>query len=70
MVIFGNSLQCSRREENEKIREGNDEILAVIKSLCGDRGKCRRERKRALWAVMSEFYSPQRFTIAKKQIQS
>ena len=48
------------------MREDNDEILAVIKSLGGDHGKYRRERRRALRAVVSEVYSPPRVTAATK----
>ena len=54
------------RDEKQEVRDTNQEILAVIRSLGGDRGRYRRERKRAIKHVVSEIYSPPRVTAATK----
>ena len=46
------------RDEKREIKEANDEMLSIIKSLGGDGAKYRRDRQRALRAVVSEIYSP------------
>ena len=55
-----------QREEKQAIEAANRDILAVIKSIGGSVGKYRRERQRALRAVVSEVYSPPRVTAAAK----
>ena len=54
------------RDEKQEVRDTNQEIFAVIRSLGGDRGRYRRERKRAIEHVVSEIYSPPRVTVATK----
>ena len=46
-------LRLMQREQKVEIEEANDDILAVIKSLGGDKGKYRRERMRSLSAIVS-----------------
>ena len=55
-----------QRDEKMAIQEADDEILAVIKSLGGSGSRYRRERQKALRAVVSEIYSPPRVTAATK----
>ena len=54
------------RDEKEAIREAEQDILAIVRSLGGDRGKYKRERMKAVRAVVSEIYSPPRVTAATK----
>ena len=54
------------RDEKIQVEDATREILAVIRSLGGDRGKYKRERASALKAVVSEIYSPPRVTAASK----
>ena len=54
------------REDRAAIEDANREILSVIKSLGGDRGRYKRERSKALKAIVSEIYSPPRVTAASK----
>ena len=58
-----------RREEKNEIAEANREILEVVRSLGGDKGKYRRERQRALKAVVSEIYSPPRVTAVANNVK-
>ena len=44
---FEKLVAAVQRDEREQVREANREIMAVIKSLGGDRGKYRRERAKA-----------------------
>ena len=55
-----------QRDEKLEIQDANREILAVIRSLGGDRGRYRREGKRAIRHVVSEIYSPPRVPAAIK----
>ena len=55
-----------QRDEKVEVREANDEILSIIKTLGGDQNKYRRERQRAVRAIVSEVYSPPRVTAATK----
>ena len=55
-----------QRDEREQVREANREIMAVIKSLGGDGHRYKRERAKAVRAVVSEVYSPPRITAASK----
>ena len=59
-------LAMMRANDRDEIKDANDEILAVIRSLGGDRGKYKRERSKAMRAMVSEFYSPPRVTAATK----
>ena len=59
-------LAVLQREEKVEVVEANREILAIVRSLGGDRGKYKRERSKALKAVVSEIYSPPRVTNAAK----
>ena len=52
------------RDEKRQILEANQEVLSIIRSLGGDSSKYRRERQRALKAVVPEFYLPPRVTAA------
>ena len=61
-----NLMAVMLREERREIKEANEEILSVVKSLGGDGSKYRRDRQRALKAVVSEIYSPPRVTAATK----
>ena len=47
-----------------EIVEANNEILSVIRSVAGNVGKYKRERNKALRAVVSEVYSAPRNTAA------
>ena len=55
-----------QRDEREEIIETDQSILSIIKSLGGSQAKYRRERKRAVRAMVSEVYSPPRVTAATK----
>ena len=55
-----------QRDERIEIAEHDREIIGIVKSLGGDGGKYRRERKRAIRQVVSEIYSPPRVTAAAK----
>ena len=63
---FKELMATLQRDERAQVEEANREILAVVRSLGGDRGKYKRERARALRAVVSEVYSPPRVTAASK----
>ena len=63
---FKELLSVLQREERAQVAEANDDILAIVRSLGGDRGKYKRERAKALKAVVSEVYSPPRVTAASK----
>ena len=63
---FKDLMAVLQREEREQVEEANREILAVVRSLGGDSGKYKRERAKALKAVVSEVYSPPRVTAASK----
>ena len=55
-----------QRDEKQAVADANNEILAVIRSLGGDRGRYKRERAKALRTIVSEVYSPPRVTAATK----
>ena len=57
---FKELLSVLQREERAQVAKANEDILAIVKSLGGDRGRYKRERARALRAVVSEIYSPPR----------
>ena len=57
-----------RREEKEAVAESEREIMAVFKSLGGSGSKYKRERQKALRAVVSEIYSPPRVTKAASKL--
>ena len=59
-------LAVLQRDEKNEIIEANDENLSVIKTLGGSQSKYRRERKRAVKAIVSEGYLPPRVTAATK----
>ena len=59
-------LAVLHREEKDEICEANAEILVIVKSLGGSQGRYRRERRKAIKAVVSEIYSPPRVTAATK----
>ena len=48
------------------VKELSSEILPVVRSMAGDVGRYRRERKRGLKAIVSEVYSAPRNTAAVK----
>ena len=54
------------REEKDKVREANAEIMSVVRALGGNDRNFKRNRSRALKAVVSEIYSPPRVTAAAK----
>ena len=54
------------RDLKHEIVEANDEIFSVVRSLADDVGRYKRERNRALKAVVSEVYSAPRNTEAIK----
>ena len=45
-----------QRDEREEICEAHVEILSIIKALGGNQSKYRRERRRAVRAIVSEVY--------------
>ena len=49
-----------------EVEESNNEILSVVRSLAGNVSSYKRERNRALKAVVSEVYSAPRVTAAVK----
>ena len=63
---FKDLLAVLQREEKVEVEEANRDILAIVKSLGGDRGKYKRERSKALKSVVSEIYAPPRVTAAAK----
>ena len=54
------------RDMREEVKDIDDEILSVVRSMAGNVGQYRRERRAALRAVVSEVYSPARTTTAIK----
>ena len=52
------------RDLVDDARQMDAEILSVVRSMAGDVGKYRRERKRALNTVVGEIYSAPRTTAA------
>jgi hypothetical protein len=54
------------RDAKREITTVNREILSVIRSLGGDHQRYKRERSRAVKAIVSEIYSPPRATAATK----
>ena len=54
------------RSDKEEIQTVNREIMSVIRSLGGSQQRYRRERSRAVKAIVSEIYSPPRVTAATK----
>ena len=68
MVELQALMAVLRREEKEAVEEANRDILAVFKSLGGSGQKYKRERKKALKAVVSEVYSPPRVTAAASKL--
>ena len=56
------------RDARDEVSEANREIMSIVKSLGGNTGKYRRERQRALKAVVSEVYSPPRVTAATERL--
>ena len=54
------------RDMREEVKDIDDEILSVVRSMAGNVGQYRRERRAALRAVVSEVYSPARTTAAIK----
>ena len=56
------------RDEKREVVEANHEIMAIVKSLGGSQGRYRRERSRALKAIVSEIYSPPRVTAAATKL--
>ena len=59
-------LAVMHRDEKDAICEANAEILAIVKSLGGNQAGYRRERRKAIKAVVSEIDSPPRVTAATK----
>ena len=57
-----------QRDEKHEVMRNDQEIMAIIKSLGGDRGWYRRERTRALKAIVSEVYLPPRVTAAAAKL--
>ena len=56
------------REEKDAVREANDEIMSVVRAHGGNDRKFRRDRSKALKAVVSEIYSPPRVTAAAERL--
>ena len=54
------------RDGEAAVEAANQDIMAVLKSPGGSGGRCRRERQRAIRAVVFEIYSPPRATAAAK----
>ena len=53
-------------DAKEEVLAANQEIMSVIRTLGGDSQKYKRERSRAMRAVLSKVYSPPRVTAAIK----
>ena len=68
LVELQSLMAVLRREEKEAVEESEREIMAVFKSLGGNGPKYKRERQRALRAVVSEIYSPPRVTKAARKL--
>ena len=54
------------REFKEEMRTTNRDIMSVVRALGGDSSRYRRERAKAVRAVVAEIYSPPRVTAAAK----
>ena len=54
------------RDDRDAVRAANDEIMRVVRVLGGSGRKFKRQRDKALKAVVSEIYSPSRVTAAAK----
>ena len=54
------------RDEREEVKSADADILNVVRALGGNDRKFRRERSKAIRAVVSEIYSPPRVTASAK----
>ena len=54
------------RDARKEIVEHDNEIMAVVRALGGDSQRYRRERSKAVKAIVAEIYSPPRVTAAAK----
>ena len=59
-------MKMMNQAEAEETRELDREIMSIVKSLGGNSSKYRRERSRAVRAVVSEIYSPPRVSAVAK----
>jgi hypothetical protein len=59
-------MQTMARDAKEEVRKMNSEIMSVVRALGGDSQKYKRDRAKAIRAVVSEVYSPPRVTAAIK----
>ena len=65
-VPFEGLLRLQSQSVADELREIDAEILSVVRSLGGNASRYRRERGRALRAVVSEIYSPPRVSAVAK----
>ena len=56
--------------EVEEVNQLDQEILSIVNNLGGNSAKYRRERSRAVRAVVSEIYSPPRVSAVAKLCSS
>ena len=59
-------MQTMTRDAREEVRRANHDILSVVRAMGGDSRKYKRDRAKAVRAVVSEVYSPPRVTAAIK----
>ena len=59
-------MSLMNQAEAEEAKELNRKILSLVRRLDGDSAKYRRERSRAVRAVVSEKYSPPRVSAVAK----
>ena len=63
-IAMRDLMDLMTRDLKSESVEANNEILSVVRSLAGDVGRYKRERNRALKAVVSDIYSVPRNTAA------
>ena len=68
MVELKALMAVMRREDRQAIMDSENEILSIVKSLGANGSKFKRERGKALRAVVSEIYSPPRVTKAASKL--
>ena len=67
---LGRMLNWLDKGQSDEIRRAYTEIMNIVRSLGGNTSKYRRERSKALRAVVSEIYSPPRVSAVAKMCPS
>ena len=59
-VPLGKMLDMLNHHQCEEVRAANDEVMSIVSSLGGNSSKYRRERGKALRAIVNEIYPRRR----------